>query len=504
MSFKKILPVFILTLLACKALTPQALPQTPLEDAENISTPRPATPVDSAAPPATQTPPTRLNPQEGASGMGDSLYPNFGNGGYDAQSYFLDIEVLNVNASELRAVTTMKAKATQDLARFNLDFIGFEITSITVNDAAAEFWRSGQELTIQPAQPLTDGQAFTVVAKYGGVPAEMDSIALPVQTGWVAFDEGIFVLSEPDGAASFYPVNDHPLDKAKFTFRITVPKPYEVATNGVLREKTESGNTSTYLFTLRDPMASYLATVNIGDFNEETMQSGAGIPIRNYYAASLPANVKQPFARQGEMLDYFSELFGEYPFEVYGSLVMNTYFGAALENQTLSIYGVDMIDAENIEDTELTVAHELAHQWFGDSVSVADWGDIWLNEGFATYAEALWVERNNGRAAAQDWMVSLHADAQEYPQYFPAPGNPPAEDLFNGGVYYRGALVLHALRAQVGDEAFFQIIKTYYARYAGGNARTENFIAIAEEISGQNLAALFDLWLYQEELPPLP
>lgn len=494
---KKIFPVILLALLtlACQALARQSPPAT-LEAAP---------PVESGAPTDEQIPPpTESNPQAGAPGMGDSYYPNFGNGGYDAQSYFLDITVQDAKTSELSAAATIEAKAIQNLSSFNLDFIGFEITRLDVNGAPANFSRSGQELTITPAQPLTDGQAFTVVAEYRGVPAEMNSVALPVQTGWVTFDEGIFVLSEPDGAASFFPVNDHPLDKARFTFRITAPKPYEVATNGVLKEKTDHGATTTYLFTLRDPMASYLATVNLGDFNEETMQSPGGIPIRNYYAASLPKNVNQPFARQGEMLDYFSELFGQYPFEVYGSLVMNTYFGAALENQTLSIYGIDMIDAQHVEETELTVAHELSHQWFGDSVSVADWSDIWLNEGFATYSEALWVEHLRGRAAMDEWITGLYEEVRQNPKYFPAPGKPPAEDLFNGGVYYRGGLTLHALRVKVGDEAFFEILKTYYARYQGGNATTENFIAVAEEISGQNLKEFFNDWLYQKELAPPP
>jgi aminopeptidase N len=251
-------------------------------------------------------------------------------------------------------------------------------------------------------------------------------------------------------------------------------------------------------------MASYLATINIGDFDEETMESPSGIPIRNYYAVGLPKGVNEPFARQGEMLEYYGEIFGPYPFEVYGSLVMNTNFGAALENQTLSIYGIDMVDLDDIEGTELVVAHELAHQWFGDDVSVADWGDIWLNEGFATYAEGLWLEHLDGRAELDDWVKGVYSEVKSYPEYFVAPGDPPRDDLFNGGVYYRGGLTLHALRLEVGDEAFFKIVKTYYEKYKGGNATTEEFIAVAEEISGKDLKEFFDKWLYQDELMPIP
>jgi aminopeptidase N len=294
------------------------------------------------------------------------------------------------------------------------------------------------------------------------------------------------------------------LDKAAYTFRVTVPEPFEVAANGMLTDTVDNGDTSTYLFEAREPMASYLTTINIDEFDLETMQSGEGVPIRNYYSTGLPTEVRTPFARQGEMLDYFSEIFGPYPFEVYGALVVDTEFGAALENQTLSIFGMDMIDLEDMEDTELVVAHELAHQWYGDSVSVADWGDIWLNEGFATYAEGLWMEHTRGRAALDGFIEYLYSEVKAYPEDYPAPGNPTANNLFNGGVYLRGGLTLHALRLDVGDEDFFDILRTYHNKFKGGNAATEDFISVAEELSGKELSDLFEDWLYQMELPPIP
>ncbi len=444
------------------------------------------------------------NAGAGSSGLGDSYYPSFGNGGYDVTHYTLDITVNNVSTSNLTARTTIEAIATQNLLSFNLDFIGFTINSIMVNGAPADFFRKGQELTVTPLKPLLIGQSFTVLIRYIGSPMEMNSVALPVQTGWVTVDGGSFVLSEPDGSAGFYPVNDHPLDKATYTIRVTVPNPLEVAANGVLTETLDNGNTSTFVFELRDPMASYLTTINIDEFDTETMRSESGIPIRNYYSTDLPGNVRKPFARQGEMLDYFSQIFGPYPFEVYGSMVMNAEFDSALENQTLSIYGIDMIDFENVEDTELTVAHELSHQWFGDSVSVADWKDIWLNEGFATYSEGLWIEHLSGREALDDWVRSQYMDVVNNPQYFVPPGAPAADDLFNGGVYVRGGLTLHALRLEVGDEAFFEILKTYFARYRNGNVTTGEFIAVAREVSGKELADLFEAWLYDETIPPIP
>src|SRR5215207_3904074 len=271
------------TILACNRLTgtPTALP--PTTKPESTSTARP---VESSTP---------TDPLVGSTGLNDSLFPDFGNGGYDVQHYTLDITVNDVSTSDLTATTTIAAKATQDLSSFNLDFIGFEISGITINEQPADFDRAGQELTITPSTLLQKDQAFTVTVEYSGSPDNFTSQSLQFQTGWVTLDDGSFVLSEPDGAATFYPVNDHPLDKASFTFRVTVPEPFEVAANGVLTETIDNGTTSTFLFEVRDPMASYLATVDIDEFDLETSQAENGVPIRNYYPTGSPEEIRKPF-----------------------------------------------------------------------------------------------------------------------------------------------------------------------------------------------------------------
>ena len=365
--------IILIMVTGCSGITPITPPTS------TVKIPTQVTQVATEIP-VTLTPATpNAEAEPGAPGLGDSLYPNFGNGGYDVQHYTLDLTVHNVATSDLDGITTIEAKATQNLSSFNLDFIGFEITNITVNGQPADFERNGQELTITPSTLLTENESFTTEVQYQGSPGVMNSIALPFQTGWVTFNGGSFVLSEPDGSASYYPVNDHPLDKASYTFRVSVPKPFEVAANGILTDSIDNGETTTFVFEERAPMASYLATVDIDEFDMETSQSQNGIPIRNYYSTGLPEEFRKPFERQGDMLTYFSDIFGPYPFEVYGALVMDTNFGAALENQTMSIFGMDMVRPEEVEATELTIAHELSHQWFGDSVSVADWRDIWLN-----------------------------------------------------------------------------------------------------------------------------
>jgi aminopeptidase N len=440
----------------------------------------------------------------GAPGIGDSLYPNFGNGGYDVQHYTLDLTVNDVVTGDLDSRTTVDARATQNLSSLNFDFIGFEITNILVNGRPADFKRSGQELTITPSIALAENESFTVEIQYQGSPPEMGSVALSLQTGWVKFDGGSFVLSEPDGAAGFFPVNDHPLDKASYTFRVTVPEPFEVAANGVLTETIDNKEMTTFIFEAHAPMASYLVTINIDEFDLETSQAENGVPIRNYYSTGLPEDIRKPFELQDEMLVYFSDIFGPYPFEVYGALVIDTEFGAALENQTMSIFGIDMIDTDHLEAAQQVIAHELAHQWFGDSVSLADWRDIWLNESFATYAQGLWKEHTKGREALDDWMRELYAFVLENRESLSPPGEPPADQLFNPGVYYWGALGLHALRLEVGDEVFFRILKTYQEQYKGSNATTADFIGVSEEMSGKELGTFFDSWLYSEDIAPIP
>lgn len=446
-----------------------------------------------------------IAPSPGAPGLGDSLYPNFGNAGYDVEKYTLDLNVKDVETSLLKGVTTIDAIATQDLSSFNLDFIGFDIASILVNGEPATFRRDGQELTVTPAEALAEGEAFTVRVTYNGSPEPIDSVAFtfPVPTGWVNYDGGSFVLSEPDGAANFYPVNDHPLDKAAYTFRITVPEPFEVAANGVLEETIDNGTSTTYVFEARDPMVSYLTTINIDDgFRLENDGEVDGIPVRNYFAEEIPKEKLKLFDLQPEMLSYFNDIFGRYPFELYGSVVVNAETGAALETQTLSIFGLDTLESSSLEET---IAHELSHQWFGDSLALSDWSDIWLNESFATYSQGLWVEYSQGGTdALNEWVTDQYNFIAEDFDSLVVPGAPPSDDLFNAAVYEWGALGLHALRLEIGDEDFFDTLRTYVDRFQGGNVTPSDFVEVAEAVSGEDLNALFDRWFYSETLASIP
>jgi aminopeptidase N len=269
----------------------------------------------------------------------------------------------------------------------------------------------------------------------------------------------------------------------------------------VVTEVIDDGATTTTTSQVTAPMASYLTTINVAQFDLVT-DASASVPIRNYFEVGVGKATRALFKRQDEMIAYYESLFGEYPFDVYGALVVNTETGTALETQTLSIFGLDSV-APDYPESELTIAHELAHQWFGDSVSVGDWSDIWLNEGFATYAEGLWIEHDEGSEGLAAWVRDTYEYVAGDDTIVP-PGQPAADDLFNDGVYYRGALALHALREKVGDQTFFNILQTWYARHRDGNARTADFIALANELSGDDLADFFDGWLYAQDVPPIP
>ena len=429
----------------------------------------------------------------GAAGVGDPYYPELGNGGYDVGHYDLDLS-WHPDLGGIAGTTTIEAKATQDLSSFNVDLLAdLEVDEVTVDGAVATAERQDDhEVTITPADAIAEGASFTAVIGYGGKSQPVEGL-IPGLGGWVADEREVYVASEPDGAAGFFPGNDHPSDKATYTIHVTAPDDLTVVANGVAdgTDDDPAAHTRTWTFDMADPMASYLVQVGIGNLTVEESTSPDGVPIRNAFDDDVP-DAAAPHIRTGEMIDFYADKFGPYPFDNYGVLVVDDPLGFALETQTLSLFP-GAVDEE-------TVAHELSHMWFGDDVSLASWKDIWLNEGFATYASWLWLAEGSGMDL--DERVQREAQMSDDLALPPAePGSP--ERLFDPSVYYRGAITLHVLRHAMGDDAFFELLRTWVDRYGGKSASSADFEALAGDIAGTDLTGLFDAWLRSDELPRL-
>jgi len=580
---------------------------------------------DATAPP---TPRPAVQPaRPGAAGLGDPIFPQAGNGGYDAQHYLVDLRV-DVDENVLTGTVTMTAEASRALSAFNLDFAGFAIDDVAVNAKSVAYERAGRELTLVPSSSIAAGEPFTTQVSYHGTPEE--------DGAWHHQDGAVFVTGEPVGAATWYPVNNHPLDKATYTFRIKTNQPYTAVASGRLVDTVKDRDAVTTVWKMDRPMASYLSMIYVADLVVRDGDDLADLSIQNYIPPRLTQKANGLFDSQDEMIDFFETYLGPYPFRAYGAALVDAQWGGALETQSLSLFGrrglgIGMTMPEGVElpieaSPTTVIAHELAHQWFGNSVSLESWQDIWLKEGLATYASWLWWEYTEGKEAlegiverryaavaeaidgrmftfsdnptpfdglsgaeAMDVLSSLDPEAlsnqrkltealtseeltskSEEPaaamenlsddhigqmigllpqgelsgrevlrilkalpvdemsgrQIFQAlvvlqiydvagmsifqgariaaPGNPPPDNLFNISIYDRGALTLHALRTRVGDEMWFEIMRTYYDAYKYGNAGTADFINVAEEVSEEDLDGFFEAWLYEEEMPDIP
>ncbi|MFJ3234406.1 M1 family metallopeptidase [Streptomyces sp. NPDC086787] len=428
----------------------------------------------------------------GQSGVGDPYFPSAGNGGYHVRHYGLTLRY-DTTSRHLDGTAVLSARATQRLARFDLDLNGLKVTRLTVDGAAARFSRDGQELVVTPRHALRKGQNFRVTVTYNGTPKPVTDPD-GSHDGWIPTDDGAFVAGEPQGAMTWFPANNHPRDKSSYDFTLTVPKGRTAIANGVfLGERTAHGRT-TFRWRQSEPMAAYLATATVGKFKVERYTTRDGIQVYNAVdpreaSAAAPVLKKLP-----SVLEWESRLFGPYPFRAAGSVVDRAPdVGFALETQTRPLY-------DSAPDLS-TLVHESAHQWFGDSVSLTSWKDIWLNEGFATYAEWLYSEQHGGDSA-QKSFDTLYAKPAGHELWAYPPGNPGSgANIFGTPVYARGAMALHELRKAVGDRVFVRILRTWATEHRGVHGTTAQFVRLAERESGKNLDGLFHTWLYTKGKP---
>jgi len=427
----------------------------------------------------------------GSPGLGDPFFPNAGNGGYEVDHYALRLGYHPSNR-RLGGSAALRATATQALDRFDLDLRGLTVSRVLVNGQPAGFSRSGQELIVTPATVLASGTSFRVVVDYSGKP---DAIIDPDGSldGWIQTPDGAWVASEPQGSPSWFPANDHPSDKAAFDITMSVPRGLKAVSNGRLVRSVLRGNRRTFHWRERAPMATYLATATIGHFRVTRSRFDG---LRSYVAvapgerASLSVLQKIP-----AIVRFFQSRFGPYPFKDVGAIADPSPAGYSLELQTRPIFpgAVD----------EVTLAHELSHQWFGDSVGVSKWPDIWLNEGFATFAEWLWEAHSGGQSLRKDFQAGYSVPGTDDAYWNPPPAVPgDAAQLFDGTIYERGGLTLEALREKLGNHDFFAILRQWAHDHRHATATTADFIALAQSVSGRDLTAFFNAWLDTPGKPP--
>jgi len=430
----------------------------------------------------------------------DPYLPGHGDPSWSATHYDLDLSY-DLEANRLAGTAVITGVADTETDRIVLDLAYLQVAKVTVDGRAPAKWtHRDHRLVVALKRALPSGQAFTIRVKYAGRPRP---IVLPHHgdAGWEELADGVIVAGQPHGAPSWFPCNDRPSDKAPYSIRVSTAQNYAVVANGTLVSHRQRGSGETWHYEQDEPMATYLATVQIGRYRL-VPDAGEGVPV--YGAISededASADYERSFGRQREMLDYFSTAFGPYPFARYTAVVTEDDLEIPLESQSLSTFGRNFLTGEWSEVR--LVAHELAHQWFGNAVTLGEWKDIWLHEGFACYAEWLWSEAG-GYDTCDEHAEHHHRRLGELDEDLLL-ADPGPELMFDDRVYKRGALTLHALRRVIGDEAFFELLRTWVARHNGGTVSTADFEALAAELTGRDLAPLFDAWLRDPALPELP
>jgi aminopeptidase N len=457
-------------------------------------------------------------PSPGASEIGDRLFPGLGNGGYDVRHYHLDLRYATSDpAQPIDGTVRIFARATQSLSSFNLDFAGDSVGAVSVNGRTAGWTHVGEELVVTPRRPLRKGRFFVVkVSNFAATPTVPDPDDFSTSAFFITPD-GSATAPQPDKAHNIFPSNDHPRDKASFTFRFDVPAGRDAAANGVLLGRRTHGGRSTWTYLQRQPLATQLVQLAVGDWDFIQRGRHRGVPFRDVLAPSLTESIGPLLEVELGHLDWLEPRVGRYPFDVYGSLVVDADLGFALETQTLSIFDDPWFDApQGLWDP--VMLHELAHQWYGDSVSVWEWSDLWLSEGHASWYEFTYAEERGflvedtvgypddvGYADFDDLMRAVYAHGDEWRAEFGPVARPASADtLFSLNVYHGGALVLYALREVIGERAFARLERAWADRYRGRSASTEDFIELASRVAGRDLTAFLEDWLYGTTTPPMP
>ncbi|MGV9884215.1 M1 family metallopeptidase [Streptomyces sp. NPDC003006] len=454
-------------------------------------------PVSQAAPAATG------KPSPGAPGLGDPMFPLDGNGGYRVDRYYLDFD-WQAPKTPFEATTTIRATSTQALSRFNLDFAGNTLHAVTVNGSKAGASREGDELTVTPKSPIREGVSFTVKVTYTADPTQTRHRDDAIEDyGWIPTPDGAVVYPQPNGARLIFPANDHPSRRAPITFRITTPGDRTAVANGKLVSRTQApGGRVRWTYDSEQPLSTQLVQLAVGKFELVDSEGPGGLPLRDVVPEALVEPTAEYRKLTPDHLKWLEERLGPYPFDRYGVLVGDTDLGVALETQTLSLVPkADLLGTK--VDAERNLVHELTHQWFGDSVALKSWSDLWVSEGHARFYERLYSEANGGDSF-EAAMKTAYAAHDQWREDFGAPAEPTEPNLFKRMRYDGSALVLYALREQVGDAAFQKIERAWVSGFKGRAASTQDFVDLASKVAGEDLEGFLRPWLYGAKTPPMP
>lgn len=424
--------------------------------------------------------------------MKEPFFPHSGNYGYDATAYRVRLAYQPRAGGRIEASTAVTAVAGKELDRFSLDFLGPRIRQVRVDGAPAKFERRDGKLWIVPAAPIAAETSFRATIDYAGRPP---TIIDPdgSREGWLRTDDGVMAPGEPEGTATWIPCDNVPGDKATFAFEITVPKGLKAIANGRLHRVERKAGSVTYHWGESEPMSTYLALLDIGRGKIRKSRIG-NLPSWTLVDPRLAKKALPVLAELPKIIRFESRLFGAYPFEAAGSVVdFEPKWDYALETQGRPLYAFV---------NQTVVVHETAHQWFGDAVGLKDWPDIWLNEGFATWTEWFYEERHGGPSAASTLGLACKLLPSELAWWKPPAGNPrSAKNLFAPSVYVRGGMTLQALRQRIGTMSMLRLLRSWVAAHRYGSADTVEFIALAEQVSGQQLGSFFHHWLYRPRRP---
>lgn len=456
---------------------------------------------------------------DGPRTLGDPVLPAHGNGGYDATHYDVSIDATDLAASgSITARTEVALAVAQPLASLSLDFVGFEIAAVTVDGEPVPHHRSDAKLIIEPNEPIVGEHRLAVT--YSGRPTPVNDESAPGTLGWMSGTAGTYLVAEPGGLMSVIPCNDHPSDPATFSFSITAAAGLTVATSGVAAPGSpkpasaapgvaapeaapRSATAVTWSSNLTSAVPTYAVQIAIGDYDVVISEVDLGertLPIRHVVPRRMPTELRNTLSITDAQVRFFADLLGTFPDETYGILTADAPVEFALETSTLSMIPYGWFASPNAYSVHEVTAHELAHQWFGNRVTIADWSELWLSEGWATYLSWLWLEH-----AGLDTVDTLAAETRsavaDMRRRLGPVRKPTPATLWSENQYTGAAIVLHDVRQRIGDDAFFELARRWATKDSPAGSTTAQFVALASEVAGTDLAPLLDTWLNTTAIP---